>query len=92
VELVNVEEVLPPMDELRRELAAAAAREGLLTAFLVLTDILEGGSTLLAANAAGERIAQAAFGRPFEGGRLALPGVVSRKKQVAPPILGALGG
>lgn len=92
VELVNVAEVLPPLDELRRELAAAAAREGLLTAFLMLTDILEGGSTLLAANPAGEQLGRAAFGRPFAGGRLALPGVVSRKKQVAPQIAAALAG
>ena len=87
---MDVEAVLPPLDELRRELAATAARQGLLTAFLLLTDILEGGSLLLAANQAGERLAQAAFGKPFVDGRLLLPGVVSRKKQVVPPIAAAL--
>lgn len=90
VELVDVEEVLPPMADLRRELTAAAERDGLLTAFLMLTDILEGGSTLLASNQAGERLAAEAFGHPFADGKLALPGVVSRKKQVAPVILGRM--
>jgi manganese-dependent inorganic pyrophosphatase len=89
VELVDVEEVLPPIDELRRELAAAVGRQGLRTAFLMLTDILAGGSVLLAADAEGERLGREAFGAPFAGGRLELPGVVSRKKQVAPPILAA---
>jgi manganese-dependent inorganic pyrophosphatase len=92
VELVDVEEVIPPIDDLRRELAAAAEGEGLLTAFLMLTDILEGGSVLLASNAAGERIAREAFGHPFADGKLALPGVVSRKKQVAPVLLGRMQG
>jgi manganese-dependent inorganic pyrophosphatase len=86
VELIDVESVLPPLDELRRELTAAAEREGLQTAFLLLTDILDGGSILVAANELGERIGAGAFGKPFEAGRLRLPGVVSRKKQVAPQI------
>lgn len=90
VELVDVEAVLPPIDELRRELATAAERQGLQTAFLLLTDILEGGSILLAANQAGERLGHAAFGKPLVEGRLHLPGVVSRKKQVVPPIIAAL--
>ena len=92
VELVDVEAVLPPAEELRRELTAAVEREGLLTAFLMLTDILEGGSVLLAANAAGESLGRAAFGAPFVGGRITLPGVVSRKKQVAPLVAAALAG
>lgn len=92
VELVDVEEVLPPLDELRRELAAAARREELYTAYLMLTDILDGGSVLLAANEAGEHLARRAFGAPFVGHRLSLPGVVSRKKQVAPPLAAALAG
>jgi manganese-dependent inorganic pyrophosphatase len=90
VELVDVERVAPPVEELRRELAATARRGGLDTAFLILTDILEGGSLLLAADEAGERIATRAFGREFAGHQLSLPDVVSRKKQIVPRIAGAM--
>jgi manganese-dependent inorganic pyrophosphatase len=92
VELVDVEASLPPADELRRELAKAVEREGLFTAFLMLTDILQGGSVLLAANALGESLGRTAFNAPFVQGRLALPGVVSRKKQVVPPVAAAMAG
>jgi manganese-dependent inorganic pyrophosphatase len=92
VELVDVEASLPPAAELRRELAATVSSQGLLTAFLMLTDILEGGSVLLAANPAGEALGRAAFGKQFVNGRLVLPGVVSRKKQVVPPVAAAVVG
>ena len=47
-------------------------------------------SILLAANAEGEAIAERAFSMRFSGGRLVLPGVMSRKKQVVPPLAAAL--
>jgi manganese-dependent inorganic pyrophosphatase len=53
----------------------------------MVTDILERETQLLIAGdtAAAER----AFGRDADGDVIALPGVMSRKKQVAPPLLGA---
>ncbi len=90
IELVDVAQVMPPVEDLRRELAHAIKREELTTAFLMLTDILEQHSVLLAANEAGERIAEKAFGRVFAEHRLVLPGVMSRKKQMVPPIAAAL--
>jgi len=89
IELVDVEHSAPPLEELRRELASAARAQGLSTALLLLTDILAQGSTLIAANEAGERLAERAFGQPFVDHRQELPGVVSRKKQVAPQIAAA---
>jgi predicted Zn-dependent protease len=44
----------------------------------------------LAANSAGEAIAARAFGGSFADGQLLLPGVMSRKKQVVPPLAAAL--
>jgi manganese-dependent inorganic pyrophosphatase len=39
---------------------------------------------------AGDRgLVERAFGRPIENGTLELPGVMSRKKQVAPKLLAA---
>ena len=54
---------------------------------LMVTDIVEKGTELLAAGdiASVER----AFGVPAEDGVLDLPGVMSRKKQVAPRLLSA---
>ncbi len=81
---------MPSPDALRHELETAVREAGLATGFLMLTDILEERSLLLAADAAGETLAARAFGRPFVDGRLLLPGVMSRKKQVMPPIAAAL--
>ncbi|NTW97268.1 MAG: inorganic diphosphatase, partial [Oscillochloris sp.] len=90
VEVADVAEVMPPPDELRSALQVAAAADGLDTAFLLLTDILEQNSLLIAANPEGEAIAQRAFtGTPTPRGLL-LPGVMSRKKQVIPPLAAAL--
>jgi manganese-dependent inorganic pyrophosphatase len=54
---------------------------------LMITDILEKHTQLLLAGdiAAAER----AFGKDAKDGIIDLPGVMSRKKQVAPPLLGA---
>jgi manganese-dependent inorganic pyrophosphatase len=90
VELTDVAEVMPPPDQLRRALAHLVAEHGLTTAFVLLTDILEQSSILLAANPAGEAIAERAFGRSFIDRQLLLPGVMSRKKQIVPPLAAAL--
>jgi manganese-dependent inorganic pyrophosphatase len=81
---------MPPPNELRRALMNLVAEHGLTSAFVLLTDILEQSSTLLAANPAGEAIAERAFGASFADGLLVLPGVMSRKKQVVPPLAAAL--
>ena len=90
VELVDVEAVIPPIDELRTALAQQAERTGLASAFLMLTDILDEASTLIAANSFGEQIASRAFEREIHENRLLLPGVMSRKQQVVPQLAAAL--
>jgi manganese-dependent inorganic pyrophosphatase len=56
----------------------------------MVTDILRKGTTLYAA---GERGAlERAFGDGVRDGAVELPGVMSRKKQVAPKLLTALAG
>jgi manganese-dependent inorganic pyrophosphatase len=90
IELADVEEVMPPTDALRQELQAAVREGGLTNAFLMLTDILGERTTLLAADLTGESIAARAFGAAFVHDRLALPGIMSRKKQVVPPLAAAL--
>ncbi len=75
------EELLDAMDGLRE-------RDGQPVYALMVTDIMAGGTKLLVSGnvAALER----AFGVRAEDGILDLPGVMSRKKQVAPDVLSAL--
>jgi manganese-dependent inorganic pyrophosphatase len=86
VELAGVAEVMPAVEVAQAALAALAAERHLTSAYLLLTDILEERSLLIAANAEGEALAERAFGSSFSAGKLLLPGVMSRKKQVVPPL------
>jgi manganese-dependent inorganic pyrophosphatase len=75
------------LGELRDALQVQHDKNGHVLSALMVTDILEKHTQLLVAGdvAAAER----AFGTQAEDGILDLPGVMSRKKQVAPPLLGA---
>jgi manganese-dependent inorganic pyrophosphatase len=90
VELTDVAEVMPAANELRQALANLVAEHDLTSAFVLLTDILAQSSVLVAANLEGDVLAERAFGGSFIDGQLALPGVMSRKKQVVPPLAAAL--
>jgi manganese-dependent inorganic pyrophosphatase len=81
------ESVLERKDELLRALQARRERDGHLIAALMVTDILAKGTELLVAGdmAPLER----AFDREADDGVLELPGVMSRKKQVAPKLMAA---
>jgi manganese-dependent inorganic pyrophosphatase len=75
------------LGELRDALQAQHDKNSHVLSALMVTDILEKHTQLLVAGdvSAAER----AFGTTAEDGILDLPGVMSRKKQVAPPLLGA---
>jgi manganese-dependent inorganic pyrophosphatase len=75
-------------DELVDALDAVRDREGHAIVALMVTDIMGKSSKLYVS---GERPAvERAFGRPKDDGVIDLPGVMSRKKQVVPPLLAAL--
>ena len=79
--------VLERREELLEALGAFREREGHALSALMLTDILAKGTDLLVS---GETAAvERAFGRPSEDGVLDLPGVMSRKKEVAPKLMAA---
>jgi manganese-dependent inorganic pyrophosphatase len=80
--------VLDRREELLEELASMREKRGYVLYALMVTDILSKGTKMLVAGdpAPLER----AFGRKVVDGVLDLPGVMSRKKQVAPELLGAL--
>jgi manganese-dependent inorganic pyrophosphatase len=87
VETVN-EDLRERTDELERALDAVRERDGHAMVALMVTDILGHGSRLYAS---GDRHAlERAFGPDARDGVVDLPGVMSRKKQVAPRLLGAI--
>ncbi len=73
--------------ELLEALQSLRERQGHVLCALMVTDILAKGTELLVA---GDKAPlERAFGRAADGGMLSLPGVISRKKQVAPKLLAA---
>jgi manganese-dependent inorganic pyrophosphatase len=80
--------VLARRDELLDELAELRDSRGHALYALMVTDIMAKGTKMLVAGDHGtvERV----FGQPVVDGTIDLPGVMSRKKQVAPKLLAAL--
>ena len=79
--------LLERKDELLEALGSQREREGHVLSALMVTDILAKGTELLVA---GDKTPlERAFGRPADNGLLSLPGVISRKKQVAPKLMAA---
>lgn len=75
-------------EELLAELEQARARNGYMLFALMVTDIVEKGTELLVAGETAPL--ERAFGVDADGRVMDLPGVMSRKKQVAPRVLSAL--
>jgi manganese-dependent inorganic pyrophosphatase len=87
VEVVG-KSLLDRKDELLEAMRSAREREGLYLYALMVTDVLSKGTDLLVAGDAGA-VARA-LGEEARDGEIALPGVMSRKKQVAPKLLALL--
>lgn len=79
--------LLSRADELREALERARASDGHVLAALMITDIVDKGTDLLVAG--DPSAVEQAFDAKLANGSLSLPGVMSRKKQVAPQLLGA---
>jgi manganese-dependent inorganic pyrophosphatase len=75
-------------DELYADIAALKAEGERHSVFLLLTDIMKEGSELLVASDS-ETLAEQAFGVVPTQGKAWLEGVLSRKKQVVPPLQAA---
>jgi manganese-dependent inorganic pyrophosphatase len=78
------------LDELLAAVEAHRERRDQLLSALMVTDILARSTVLLFAGP--EQLVERAFGRRPGDGRIDLPGVMSRKKQVAPGLLTAAAG
>jgi manganese-dependent inorganic pyrophosphatase len=79
--------VLERRGELAEAIAAVRERNGYALAALMVTDIHQQRTMLVTAG--DDSAVCRAFGDPDEDGLFELPGVMSRKKQVAPVLLGA---
>ena len=80
--------LLERRDELLKAMESVRARNDQALYALMVTDIMARGTKLLVAG--NPAPLERAFGVEAEGGVLDLPGVMSRKKQVAPEVMAAL--
>ena len=85
VNVVDEQELLARREALEFSMKEANATHGYDTFLLVVTNILTSVSTGLVVGEALDTVAKA-FNTEYENGLLILPGVVSRKKQVVPPL------
>ena len=81
------EGLLERRDELMKALKNDRDKGGHVLSALMVTDIVAGGTELLVAGDAAPL--ERAFGEDLADGAMTLPGVMSRKKQVAPGLLAA---
>lgn len=88
-ETVSLTDVMEHADEIRAALESLRVSRGAGLAVLMITDIVAEGSEIIAAGKV--RIAERAFGVDLATGSAWMPGVLSRKKQVAAPLVRAAG-
>ena len=91
VNTMDIEGFMPLKDEMIEYMNTKAKEAGLDMVMLLLTDILNEGSQILVTGEKPE-IAEKAFKVTIEDNMAFLPGVLSRKKQVVPPITNAIVG
>ncbi len=85
VNTMDIEGFMPLKDEMLQYMNKKAEEAGFDMVMLLLTDILNEGSQILVAGKKPE-IVEKAFGIQLEDSMAFLPGVLSRKKQVIPPL------
>ena len=85
VNTVDIAEVMTRQTELETTMQAENAAKGYDLFLFVVTNILTSDSELLAIGSDLDKV-EKAFGITLVNNRAALPGVVSRKKQVVPPL------
>lgn len=90
VNTVDVNEVLEIQEDVENEINAIIAKEQYDLFVFVITDILNSNSTAIALGKE-QQVVTKAFNTELNGNVAVLPGVVSRKKQVVPPIDELLG-
>ncbi|HIP25157.1 MAG TPA: manganese-dependent inorganic pyrophosphatase [Archaeoglobus profundus] len=85
IELVDLNLVKDRIDEIYEEMKKMKEEGNYAGVFLMLTDIMKEGTELLAITDY-PQVIEIAFGKKLEGRSVWLDGVMSRKKQVVPPL------
>lgn len=88
ISVMDAEECLQIKDQLRKDMEIMRNQEGYHMVLLMVTDIIAEGTHLVYSGQPVGLLAQA-FGSNGEEGVVYLPGVMSRKKQVIPPLVEA---
>lgn len=91
VNTVNEAEVLERKEKLLAEIDNIITKEGLKFFMLAITNILTNDSTALVSGN-GNDVIEKAFGEKVDSNLVTLKGVVSRKKQIIPPLTKAIQG
>lgn len=91
VNTVDTNDVLSRKEEVDAELAKAVSEKGLDLFVFVVTDILTNDSVVVASGQAAQAV-EKAFNVTLADNTATLKGVVSRKKQIVPPLTEALKG
>lgn len=91
VNTVNEAEVLERKEKLLAEIDNIIAKEGLKFFMFAITNILSNDSVVLVSGD-GNDIIEKAFGEKVDSNLVTLKGVVSRKKQIIPPLTKAIQG
>ena len=87
---MNAEELKKLKDKMKPFLESARTKENIDMLFLLLTDILSENSYVIYAGAGAENILSQGFNQMPVDGEALLEGVVSRKKQFVPVMMGML--
>lgn len=85
VNTVDLSEVFEREDGLRAAIEKQNSEEGYDLFLLMVTNILDSDTRLLVVGEP-QDVVEKAFGKKLENNKMDLPGVVSRKKQVVPPL------
>jgi manganese-dependent inorganic pyrophosphatase len=86
---MDLENFYPIKDEMIALMEKKALENGFSLLILMLTDILKGGSEFLVVGEEKDLVSRA-FNVKLQGCSVYLPGVISRKKQVIPPLTAAI--
>lgn len=90
VNTVDIAEVLERQDAIKTAISDAIVKEGYSDFVLMITDIVNSNSEILALGSNMDKV-EAAFNFKLENNHAFLPGAVSRKKQVVPQLTESFG-
>lgn len=88
IEVVDTAEIKERQEELLAALETETKTSGYLFAVLMVTNIIDQGTTLLAAG--DTAVIEKAFNVKLENNSIYIPGMMSRKKDLIPPLMAAL--